>query len=243
MGWLRGRQSGTAAQAAAHFDVTERTVLRDINVLRERGEPIVSSSGPGGGFYLDSLARLQTVRLTVEEVVGLTIAVGTARQVAAGIPYARAADHAIDRLIATLPRTRAAELRHLMRHVTVGAPASLKVNESLGEVEDGFLAKFEAAFSAQRVLAFEYTDRMGQATQRAVEPHGLLFQMPIWYVIAHDRLRDAPRMFRVDRMRDVALCDEVFEPKPPSCFAEYLDPCYARLQVGGGGTTPAGCER
>ncbi len=228
IGWLRGRPSATAGQAAARFGVTQRTILRDIEALRARGEQIVSSSGPGGGFQVDGCSRLPAVRLTVEEVVGLTLAAGMARQVTTGIPYARVAEQAVDRLIATLPRERAAELRRLMQRITVGAPASAQVSASLGEVEDGFLSKFEAAFSRSRVLSFAYTDRLDQATTRVVEPHGLLLQLPIWYVIAHDRLRDAPRMFRVDRMRHVALCDEGFEPKPPSWFAEYLDPCYVK---------------
>jgi predicted DNA-binding transcriptional regulator YafY len=227
LGWLRGRQSGTAAEAAEHFCVTQRTILRDIDALRARGEPILSSPGPGGGFQLDTFARLPAARLTVEEVIGLTLAVGTARRVAAGVPYALAADHAVDRLIATLPRERAVELRHLMRHVIVGASAPWQVSASVESVEEGFMGKFERAFTSHRVLSFDYTDRLGQATQRVIEPHGLLLHLPIWYVIAHDRLRDAPRMFRVDRMRSVTLSDELFEPKAPEYFEEYLDPCYS----------------
>ena len=76
MGWLRGRVSGTAAEAGGHFGVTERTILRDIDFLRSRGEPISSSSGPGGGFQLDGMARLPAVRLTVEEVLGLGFELG-----------------------------------------------------------------------------------------------------------------------------------------------------------------------
>lgn len=223
LGWLRGRQSGTAAEAAAHLDVTERTIFRDIQALRDRGEPILSCSGPGGGFQLDPSARLAAVRLTVEEVIGLTLAVGTAQRVSAGVPYAQAANLAVDRLIAALPKERAAALRLLMQHVIVGAPASAQVSASVEQVEPGFLDKFEAAFTQRRVLSFDYTDRLGHPTQRAIEPHGLLLQLPIWYVIAHDRLRDAPRMFRVDRMSQVTLCDEIFTPRPRDHFAEYLE--------------------
>ncbi len=225
LGWLRGRQSGTAAQASAHFRVTERTILRDIATLRARGEPISSSSGPGGGFNLDGTARLAAVRLTVEEVLGLALAAGMARQVATGLPYSLAADHAIDRLISTLPRDRVATFRRLMGRITLGLPESMRPYTGVGQVEGGLLGTFEAAFSSNRVLTFEYTDRKGQETSRTVEPHGLLLQVPIWYVVAHDRLRGAARMFRVDRMKGVVLGDEVFEPRPPSWFEEYLGPC------------------
>lgn len=229
LGWLRSRQIGTAAEAAAHFRVTERTIFRDINALRERGEPILSCSGPGGGFQLDPGARLAAVRLTVEEIIGLTLAVGTAQRVSAGVPYALAANHAVDRLIAALPRERATALRLLMQHIIVGAPASAQVSASVEEVEAGFLNKFEEAFTQHRVLSFDYKDRLGQPTHRAIEAHGLLLQIPIWYVIAHDRLRGAPRMFRVDRMSQVTLDREVFEPRPRDYFSEYLEHVTAHI--------------
>lgn len=227
LGWLRARNSGTAAQAAGHFQVTERTVLRDIRALRERGEPISSSPGVGGGFHLARTARLQAVRLTVEEVVGLALAASVARQTAAGLPYSMAAEHAVDRLIRTLPSERAERVRDFMGRITIGLPASAGMSAGLGVIEQELAGKFERAFSERRVLSFGYMDRHGQATARVVEPHGLLLRMPIWYVIAHDRMREAARMFRVDRMRDVEVSGEVFEPKPASWFEEYLDPRYA----------------
>jgi len=204
--------------------VTERTILRDIAYLRGRGEEITSSGGPGGGFILDRSARLPPVRLTVEEVVGLALAAAMARRVSSGLPYSVAADHAIDKLIRTLPKERAASFRHLTQHMFIGAPASDAMHSDLGLVEGGLLQTFEAALSTKHCLAFDYVDRHGQTSTRVVEPHGLLLRVPIWYVIAYDPLRDAPRVFRVDRMRAVELSDDVFEPRPPAVFAQYIDP-------------------
>lgn len=225
VGWLRGRPGGTAAQASARFGVTERTILRDIAALRAQGEPIVSSSGPGGGFYLDSTSRLPGVRLSVEEVLGLTLAASMASQLQLGLPYAQAGTRAIDRLIATLPRERAVRLRNLVARITVGLPVSTPAQEHTAQVDGALLGMFETAFRTSRVMEFTYTDRKGGVTTRAIEPHGLLLQLPVWYVVAHDRLRDDARMFRIDRMSQVALRDETFSPRPASCFAEYFAPC------------------
>lgn len=225
MGWLRGRSSGTASDAALHFGVTERTILRDVAWLRARGEPISSCTGPGGGFALESMARLPAVRLSVEEVLGLALAVGTIGHMAMGLPYGSAATHAVDRLIATLPRERAIRFRGLMRRITVGLPEAFRLAAGPDPIDPSLLYALELAFFERRVLSLEYTDRKGQTTSRRVEPHGLLLHMPAWYIVAHDRLRDAARMFRVDRIREVALCDEVFVPKPSSWFEEYLEPC------------------
>ncbi len=224
LGWLRRRTSGTAAQAADHFGVTERTILRDVGVLRGRGEPILSSSGPGGGLYLDRSARLATVRLTVEEVVGLALAAGVARQMGTGLPYSLAADHAIDRLIRTLPGERAARFRELMQRIIVGQPASIEMNASMGGVESELLRAFELSLSDHVQMAFTYTDRHGKQTARTIEPYGLFLRIPIWYVVAYDSLRDAPRLFRIDRISDVRLLTKKFVQRPVSWLEEYLDP-------------------
>ena len=112
-----------------------------------------------------------------------------------------------------------------MQRIMLGLPEPLHRNTEADKIEPDLLETFEVAFSQNRVVSFNYVDRKGQHTSRSIEPHGLLLEVPTWYVIAHDRLRDAARMFRVDRMRDVVLLDETFAPKPPSWFAEYLEPC------------------
>ncbi len=74
----------------------------------------------------------------------------------------------------------------------------------------------ERAFISGRALDLEYTDRNGAATTRVVEPHGLLVATPLWYLLAHDRLRGEPRMFRVDRIRGAVLREAArFEPRDP----------------------------
>ena len=49
-------------------------------------------------------------------------------------------------------------------------------------------------------MSFQYTDRKGVTTQRRVEPHGILVQVPIWYVLAIDIDKGEPRTFRMDRI-------------------------------------------
>ncbi|HEY3233838.1 MAG TPA: WYL domain-containing protein, partial [Polyangiaceae bacterium] len=55
------------------------------------------------------------------------------------------------------------------------------------------------AFSTSRVLRFDYVDREGRRSRRRVEPHGLLVRAPLWYIIAWDLSKDAPRIFRMER--------------------------------------------
>lgn len=84
---------------------------------------------------------------------------------------------------------------------------------------------FERAFTAELALSFHYVDREGERSRRRVEPHGLLVNPPIWYVLAHDLERDAPRMFRVDRIsRPKVLEDVPFTPRPLPILRELIVP-------------------
>jgi predicted DNA-binding transcriptional regulator YafY len=216
LGWLRGRGSATAEQIAERFEVSLRTAHRDVAALRELGEPIDADPGRGGGFRLDPLRSLPAVRFDVDEVVGLVMA--SALAVGSGAPFGGDARRAVDRAVSTLPASRAGELRRVLSRIIVGPPASYAVVGALGPIAEDVLRAFEAAFTARKALGFEYVDRNGQRTERRVEPHGLLAQAPAWYLLAYDLDREAPRLFRLDRMHRPTLRSEGFVPDPQRVF-------------------------
>ena len=81
-------------------------------------------------------------------------------------------------------------------------------------IDSALLPAFEHAFTARRVMLFAYIDRNERTTRRRAEPHGLLLRAPLWYVIAWDVEKDAPRLFRMDRMRHSVVTDQTFGPRP-----------------------------
>ena len=91
---------------------------------------------------------------------------------------------------------------------------SAKPHGTVAEIDPGIVATFEKAFTTSRLLAFNYVDREGRRTRRRVEPHGLLVRAPLWYVIAWDPRRDAPRLFRADRIRRPSVTEQTFLPRP-----------------------------
>ncbi len=221
VGYLRSRASATAEQAAQHFGVSIRTLHRDLAELRERDVPIESEPGRGGGIRLDPARALVPIRLSLEEVVGLVMAVSLSRR-AAKVPFGRAAQQAMDKVLASLPEARARSLKRTLQRVVVGAPASRPVVASLGDVQPAVLEAFERGFSEQRALSFAYVDRTGVSSRRRVEPHGLLLQMPAWYLLALDLEREAPRMFRLDRISRPNVLTHGFEALPLSVFEPLL---------------------
>ncbi len=210
--FLRAHEATTVAVIAGELGVSRRTVLRDLATLRNEGWPIRSDAGPGGGVLLDRDRGLSAVHLSTEEIASLWLAAQLSAS-ASPLPWARAARSALDKAFASLPEARARQLRQLVKRVLIGRPASSAIREGLGRAPGELVDAFQRAFGQQCCLGFDYLDRLGNATQRIVEPHGLLVEAPAWYILARDTATGAARMFRMDRIRKArVLADRPFVP-------------------------------
>lgn len=208
---LRGRDVTTVDALAAALGVSRRTVLRDIASLRARGLPITGEPGHGGGLRLEHDRGIAAVHMSIAEVAALWLAATLSRE-ASDLPWAHAAHSGLAKLLGCLPQARARELRALCRRVIVGPPASNYLRGTAGIPPRELLRVFDEAFAERRGLAFRYTDREGRRSKRRIEPHGLLLEPPVWYILARDIAIDAPRMFRMDRIsRPRVLHDHMFQ--------------------------------
>jgi predicted DNA-binding transcriptional regulator YafY len=205
---LRLRGSVTAEALATELEVSVRSVYRDLDVLRGRGLRIDGEAGRGGGVRLDPASAPAAVQFRNDEVVSLWLANELAR-LAGTMPWSRTVSGALDRILAALPDARRRELRATMRRVIVGEPAEESVRAHAGTTDPELLVAFEEAFSNRIGLRFDYVDRNGRSSRRTVEPHGLLIQTPIFYVLAIDRDKRMPRTFRMDRIRRPRVARDV----------------------------------
>jgi predicted DNA-binding transcriptional regulator YafY len=196
---LRARETTTVRDLASELGVSRRTLLRDLATLRARGLPISGEAGPGGGVRLEGDRGLAAVHLSLQEVVAVWLGARLS-QATSDLPWGGAASSAMVKLLGSLPTPKARTLRALCRRVIVGSPASATIRAGAGVAPAELLRLFEEAFSAGLGLGFHYADREGRTTQRTVEPHGLLVQPPVWYVLARDVEKGEPRTFRMDRI-------------------------------------------
>jgi predicted DNA-binding transcriptional regulator YafY len=209
---MRRGGTTTLAALAERLEVSHRTVLRDLRVLRGRGFDVVTQGGPGGGVHLDPRSVLLSSQLATDEVVALILSVAVARA-APWTPFAAGAERALAKIEGALPAERVRELRRVMERILVGDPSG--PGTRVEPVDPALLRAFEHAFTTRRVMRFAYVDRNGRRTRRSVEPHGLLVRAPLWYVISWDVDKDAARLFRMDRIaRPVVRDDTPFRPRP-----------------------------
>jgi predicted DNA-binding transcriptional regulator YafY len=209
---LRSHGETSVSTLADELGISRRTLLRDLATLRERGMVITGETGPGGGVRLEGDRGVTAVHLSLPEVVAMWLAARLSQE-ASDLPWGAAASSGLSKLLGSLPARKAQELRALCRRVIVGRPASPTIRAGAGSAPSELLGLFEESFSRGMGLGFQYTDREARVSSRRIEPHGLLVEAPVWYVLARDVDKGEPRTFRMDRIARPKLLRSVsFRP-------------------------------
>lgn len=190
------RRSGTrgvsAERLAREFEVSVRTVKRDLGALERSGAPIWSRPGPGGGYGFAPGASLPPITLTPAQAVALMAAVSAAGDA----PYSDLAAAGVQKIMDVLdPRTRQ-RADELANRVWVNAPPakSRAVRSAL-----------EEAMAEQRVVRVRYAARDGATTVRDIEPVLFASTGGRWYLVGWCRLRNAMRWFALSRVEKASV--------------------------------------
>ncbi|HEV7974840.1 YafY family protein [Amycolatopsis sp.] len=204
----------SARWLAGRFEVSVRTVERDMNALQQSGVPIYAEAGRTGGYCLDKARTLPPVNLTPGEAVAMAVALRGLE----GTPFRVTAGAALRKLVAVMQGDDAAAAHELAGRIHL-----------LGEAgpTPSMPRMVTDALSTRRVLRIGYGDREGAVTLREIEPLGYVGKPDHWYLMAWCRLRGALRAFRIDRITSVSVTAEV--PAPRSLRREDLDIPYGVL--------------
>jgi predicted DNA-binding transcriptional regulator YafY len=183
-----GTQGRTAHQLADEFEVTPRTIKRDLAALQAGGLPVWGRTGPGGGYGLAATSSLPPVNFTAAQALALSAAVAVTMQAPFSVS-ARAATRKVLDVLDPVTRRRAAELSHRV-WVNVGPSAARPVMSAL-----------EQALVDQVTVNLSYTDAEGRNTRREVEPMIFALTGGRWLLVAWCRLRDDVRWFDLSRIQ------------------------------------------
>jgi predicted DNA-binding transcriptional regulator YafY len=215
-------RSRTARELSGRYEVSVRTVERDISALQQAGVPIYATPGRRGGYALDKATTLPPLNFTPREATAITVALSRE----GATPFPHAARGALLKVLAAMPArdlAAAAELvgrvRLLQRQDRPGDAAGDRPgdgsrddaaqapgcsadapDDSAGEPRRAPSSVIEDAIVDRLVLQIEYSDRNGVVSRRAVEPVAVVSRGPYWYLVAWCRLRGEARAFRTDRV-------------------------------------------
>ncbi|MGW4563390.1 helix-turn-helix transcriptional regulator [Streptomyces sp. NPDC004561] len=190
----------SARTLARRFEVSVRTVERDLAALQQSGVPIHAEPGRTGGYVLDRERTLPPLSMTPAEATALAVALRSLD----GTPFEADARSALHKVLAVMPGRERRAAAELADRVRLLVPAARPARPARPVVP----AALREALTAGRVLRLDYADAAGRVTERDVEPLGFLGGEEHWYLVAWCRLRDAARGFRLDRVRTVRALDE-----------------------------------
>lgn len=188
----------TAAWLAERFEISTRTIERDLTALRESGVAIRGGVGRAGGYFLDRDRTLPPVTLTATEALAISVALRSVSD----SPFSASARIAAQKVLAVLPAdVRRREESLAARVHTLGEDksprASARINDTVTQ-----------AVATDRVVHLDYVSRDGARTSRDVEPLGLLWSPVGWYLAGWCRLRAGVRGFHLARIASATLTDE-----------------------------------
>jgi predicted DNA-binding transcriptional regulator YafY len=199
----------TADQLARRFEVSVRTIERDLGALLEAGLPIYTRPGPGGGYAIDKAHTLPPVNFTPDEATALAIALARPAE----SPLADALASALRKVVAAMPAGQAEAAQRLAQRISLLPHPS--------DARPATAAAIEQALLGSLVVDIAYEDRNGVPTHREVEPMALVGSGEAWYLFGHCRLRQDQRSFKLDRIRSARLTGE---RSPERALEDLRDP-------------------
>lgn len=216
---LQSHRLWRASELAERFGVTERTVRRDVDRLRDLGYPVDATTGIAGGYRLAAGAHLPPLVFDDDEAVAVVVGL----RGAAGTAIAGIEDSSVQALV-KVEQALPDRLRRRVSALDASVVSLQRTHGGDGVVDPEALSVLASACRSNEEVRFDYRSRDRAESRRLVEPHQVLCAGRIWYLIAWDLRRTDWRSFRLDRLRDVRLAGRRFVPRaiPGGDAAAYL---------------------
>lgn len=211
----------TAGELAQRFEVSRRTIFRDIQALCEMGIPIVTDLGATGGYTLPADYSLPPLALTLNEALLLRLALSSLSRLAQ-TPFAQERESLLAKVQTLLPRQASEQLDQLHDTVSLDIPAR--------PYPAPFLDRLLQSAHEEQWISVAYRSENGVSRQTLLPLH-LRTAAGLWYCEAYSYERQAMRVYRVDRFVDVraapapALVD-MQASRPP-----YVDPSFPEVHI------------
>lgn len=211
---LQSKRTIKAQEIADRFEISLRTVYRDIRALEEAGVPIIGEAGMG--YSLLEGYRLPPIMFTKEEAMSFLVAEKIYEKVA-DTSSAKHFNSAITKIKSVLRNSEKETMESISPLIGVFR------NRNTLHQKGNILQHILDILGKNLLLHLEYTTfEKEETTSRIVEPVGLFHAYEQWYLIAWCRLRKDYRTFRLDRIISLKTLNETFETIHPS-LNEYLE--------------------
>lgn len=220
---LQSKKIVKAQEISNRFEITLRTVYRDIKALQEAGIPI--GVEPGKGYFIVDGYFLPPVMFTKEEASALLMG---------GKLVEKMADEAITKeffsalyKIKSILKTNDKEHLELLEENIMVHKWFLAENES-----NKFIIPIQESVANKNVIEIEYyTFYRDEVSNREVDPIGIVHYAGTWHLIAYCRMREDYRDFRIDRIRKIKKTNKNFRLRNRKSLKEYISQQYKNKEL------------
>jgi predicted DNA-binding transcriptional regulator YafY len=189
---LQSHRQWAGPELADRLGVTERTLRRDVDRIRELGYRVDAVRGPAGGYRLEAGSQLPPLLLTNDEAV--TMAIGLRVAATQGLVDGELTTQtALAKFEQVLPSALRQRVNAISSHLQPQAPRGVPVSQEL-------LGQLALASRDHERIRFHYVAADGAETDRVVEPHALVAAVRNWFLVCWDLQREEWRSFRLDRI-------------------------------------------
>ncbi len=197
---MRGRRTGVTAEILAErFDVTLRTIYRDLDALRDAGLPVRAERGRGGGYSLDKSYTLPPVNFTAREAAVLLTVARYAKEMRL-VPFLETLSSAMDKVQGALSTSAQRELIAHMKELSfVGVPALAAAPHVRRAVEQAWFER------ATLHIRYRGAGTSGELTERDVRVRNVTFERGTTLLNCDDLGKGEARQFRMDRIEHAVV--------------------------------------
>lgn len=192
---LLEKETVTAKELAGHFEVSVRTIYRDIDILSTEGIPVYTNKGKGGGISLLDNFVLDKSILSEEEQNQIIFAL-----------------QSLEKLDRNSEKKALEKMSRLFRKETENW---IEIDFSNWSNENNKFEMIKQAILKKQVMEFTYFNSYGEEMKRQVEPLQIWFKDKAWYMKAYCRVKQDYRIFKIARIKDIKILEETFARELP----------------------------
>lgn len=194
----------SAKNLAEMFEVSPRTIYRDLDTINRAGIPICSTAGPGGGAEILKTYKIEKRLFSVSDVTTLLMGLGS-------IPCNLPSNTIIETLAKVkgfIPLEKQREFDFQAKRIKLDSVPWV----SCGNLSDS-IALLKTALEQNRILRFDYSDFRNRKSSREIEPYRLLLKGEEWYIQGYCLTREDYRTFKLLRMQNACISSQTFETR------------------------------
>jgi len=215
-----------AQELADMFEVSPRTIYRDIDTINMSGIPVCSAPGVGGGFEIMQKYKIDRKVFSTADLSAILMGLSSLSGMIRGDELV----NALAKVKSFIPADRAKDIELKANQIYIDLSPWMG-NRNI----QPYLKIIKTALQESKLLSFEYADGYGNKTTRTAEPYQLVLKSSHWYLQGYCHKRNDYRLFKLSRISNLQMQEETFTPgdyqKPQLDFSDIVATMQTKIKI------------